>query len=280
MKQTAKYILLLAMSVAVFVPAHSIAQKQKAKKLPKNNKKIEGKEQVTESGLKYTVIKAVKKGKRPQKGDIVEVHYVGKFLNDTVFDSSYKRGEPIRFPLGEGRVIKGWDEGIGYLLPGDKAVFIIPAELAYGERGAGRIIPPNTPLKFEVELISVSPPSEPFMVQGKDTITTPSGLKIIKLNETNGKQAEVGSTVKVHYSGYLENMTKFDSSFDRGKPFTFVLGQGQVIKGWDEGLQHLRVGEKARLIIPSNLGYGAKGAGGVIPPNATLIFDIQLIDVE
>ncbi|HCQ30708.1 MAG TPA: hypothetical protein DIU39_10505, partial [Flavobacteriales bacterium] len=107
----AKYIILPVLVLAVLA-SDSSAQNEKKKKMRKNNKKIEGKEQVTESGLKYTITEASKKGDRPKKGDIVEVHYVGKFMNDTVFDSSYKRGEPIRFPLGEGRVIKGWDEGI------------------------------------------------------------------------------------------------------------------------------------------------------------------------
>ena len=276
----AKYILLPAFMLAVFA-SNGWAQNEKKKKLRKNNKKIEGKEQVTESGLKYTITEAAKKGVRPQKGDIVEVHYVGKFLNDTVFDSSYKRGEPISFPLGEGKVIKGWDEGISYLVTGDKAIFIIPAELAYGSRGAGRIIPPNTPLKFEVELISVKKPQKPFNTAGKDTLTFPSGLKMIKIKETEGATPETGETVIVHYSGYLlDGMKKFDSSYDRGKPFEFKLGKGQVIKGWDEAFAHMRKGEKARLIIPSNLGYGANGAGGVIPPNATLIFDVELLGIK
>jgi peptidylprolyl isomerase len=106
-------------------------------------------------------------------------------------------------------------------------------------------------------------------------------LKIIKIKETEGATPEAGETVIVHYSGYLLNgMEKFDSSYDRGKPFEFKLGKGQVIKGWDEAFTHMKKGEKARLIIPSNLGYGANGAGGVIPPNATLIFDVELIGIK
>ena len=86
--------------------------------------------------------------------------------------------------------------------------------------------------------------------------------------------------VKVHYTGTLENGTKFDSSRDRGEPIEFQLGAGQVIRGWDEGLAQLKVGDKARLTIPPSLGYGARGAGGVIPPNATLIFDVELVDAR
>jgi len=89
--------------------------------------------------------------------------------------------------------------------------------------------------------------------------------------------ASAGQTVSVHYTGWLENGTKFDSSLDRGSPFEFPLGGGQVIKGWDEGVAGMKAGEKRKLTIPSNLGYGTRGAGGAIPPNATLIFEVQMI---
>lgn len=111
-------------------------------------------------------------------------------------------------------------------------------------------------------------------------ITTASGLKYEDLVVGTGATARAGSDVTVHYTGWLENGTKFDSSRDRGEPFTFRLGTGMVIPGWDEGVAGMQVGGKRKLIIPPQLAYGATGAGGVIPPNATLIFEVELLDVK
>ena len=107
--------------------------------------------------------------------------------------------------------------------------------------------------------------------------TTASGLKYTDLQTGEGAEAQAGKTVDVHYTGWLENGTKFDSSKDRGRPFSFSLGAGQVIRGWDEGVAGMKVGGTRRLIIPPALGYGARGAGGVIPPNATLLFEVELL---
>lgn len=111
-------------------------------------------------------------------------------------------------------------------------------------------------------------------------ITTDSGLKYVDVVVGKGAAPVKGKQVKVHYTGTLENGTKFDSSLDRKQPFSFVIGVGQVIRGWDEGVMTMKVGGKRKLIIPSNLGYGPRGAGGVIPPNATLLFDVELLDVQ
>ena len=115
-------------------------------------------------------------------------------------------------------------------------------------------------------------------------VTTPSGLQYVDLTDGNGDVAKAGDQVSVHYTGWLQNPDgskgrKFDSSKDRGQPFQFALGQGQVIKGWDEGVQGMKVGGVRELIIPPALGYGQRGAGGVIPPNATLIFEVELLGV-
>ncbi len=121
---------------------------------------------------------------------------------------------------------------------------------------------------------------DPKIPQVNGTLTTtPSGLQIVQVNTTSGKEAQAGNTVSAHYTGYLTNGTVFDSSVG-GDPIVFPLGTGSVIEGWDEGLQGMKVGEKRRLIIPPELAYGASGAGGVIPPNATLIFDVELMDVQ
>ncbi|WP_407528497.1 FKBP-type peptidyl-prolyl cis-trans isomerase [Methylobacterium oryzisoli] len=117
-----------------------------------------------------------------------------------------------------------------------------------------------------------------------DFVTTPSGLKYKDEVVGTGPQPKAGQTVNVHYTGWLDDKgkkgKKFDSSVDRGQPLGFAVGTGQVIKGWDEGLSTMKVGGKRTLLIPPDLGYGARGAGGVIPPNATLIFDVELLGVR
>lgn len=112
------------------------------------------------------------------------------------------------------------------------------------------------------------------------TVTTASGLKYVDVVVGKGASPVAGKQVKVHYTGTLENGKKFDSSLDRGQPFSFVIGVGQVIPGWDEGVMTMKVGGKRKLIIPSRLGYGTRGAGAAIPPNATLLFDVELLDVS
>ncbi|MGB7251366.1 MAG: FKBP-type peptidyl-prolyl cis-trans isomerase [Phormidesmis sp.] len=112
-----------------------------------------------------------------------------------------------------------------------------------------------------------------------DIVTTESGLQYEVIAEGDGATPQPGQRVYVHYVGTLEDGTKFDSSRDRGRPFDFTIGRGQVIKGWDEGVGMMQVGDRRKLIIPPELGYGARGAGGVIPPNATLIFDVELLRI-
>lgn len=109
---------------------------------------------------------------------------------------------------------------------------------------------------------------------------TASGLEYIEVEEGTGAQAMAGKKVSVHYTGKFQDGRVFDSSISRGQPIEFQLGVGGVIKGWDEGIALMKVGGKAQLIIPSNLGYGERGAGGIIPPNATLVFDVELVDVK
>ncbi|MCZ6801873.1 MAG: FKBP-type peptidyl-prolyl cis-trans isomerase [Nitrospirae bacterium] len=111
-------------------------------------------------------------------------------------------------------------------------------------------------------------------------MTTDSGLQYIDLKMGDGREAHVGETAIVHYTGWLKDGTKFDSSVDRNQPFSFRLGAGRVIKGWDEGVVGMKIGSKRKLIIPPNLGYGPRGAGRTIPPNATLTFDVELLDLR
>ena len=117
-------------------------------------------------------------------------------------------------------------------------------------------------------------------LESADTRVTSSGLTITDLTLGEGAEAAAGQTVVVHYRGTLENGKQFDASYDRVTPFSFPLGAGRVIKGWDEGVQGMKVGGKRKLVIPPDLAYGSRGAGGVIPPDATLIFEVELLDVK
>lgn len=116
--------------------------------------------------------------------------------------------------------------------------------------------------------------------QSDNMVKTPSGLQYEDIVPGSGASPSSGKKVVVHYTGWLTDGKKFDSSVDRNEPFTFQIGAGQVIKGWDEGVMGMKIGGKRKLIIPSNLGYGAAGAGGVIPPNATLVFEVILLDIR
>jgi peptidylprolyl isomerase len=290
-----KRLLLIALvGICISANAQNTAKKKTTKPAPKkentqnkkspsnnSNRKIKvNQEYTTASGLKYKVTE-IGKGKQVEAGDKVTVHYTGRLTNGTKFDSSKDRNQPFSFKVGSGQVIRGWDEGLQLLKVGDKAVFSIPPAIGYGSRDMGSI-PPNSELVFDIEVLDAVAPvkATPYDVKGKDTLTTASGLKYIIVKKGDGAQAAAGKTVDVHYSGYLMDGKVFDSSVERGEPISFPLGQGMVIPGWDEGIALMQVGDKIRLIIPSNLAYGASGAGGVIPPNATLIFDCELVNVK
>jgi len=230
----------------------------------------------TASGLEYTITSAGS-GKQPVNGDKVIVHYTGKLTNDTVFDSSVKRNQPFEFKLGAGEVIKGWDEAFLLLKVGDKATIKLSPELGYGERAMGAI-PANSTLIFDIELIGIKETVKPWDVKGKDTIKTASGLQYIMLKENKTGESAAGAKVTVHYSGFFMDGKMFDSSVERGQPFSLKCGAGQVIKGWDEGLALLHKGEKARLIIPYQLAYGEAGYGP-IPAKADIMFDVEIVDV-
>ena len=240
---------------------------------------VVGEEITTPSGLKY-IDEVIGSGTMPKSGDKVKVHYTGTLEDGTKFDSSLDRNRPFEFTLGVGQVIRGWDEGIGSMQVGGKRKLIIPANLAYGERGAGKLIPPGATLHFDVELIEVMEVfvDTDFSLPGREE-NTDSGLRMIIHKEGTGEKPVTGQTMNVHYTGLLETGFKFDSSHDRGKPFSFPLGLGRVIKGWDEAIALMSKGEKRTLIIPPELGYGSRSKGK-IPSNSTLIFEVELIDFQ
>ena len=246
--------------------------------------KMENNEFTTASGLK---VKITEKGNGKQviKGDKVTAHYTGTLEDGKKFDSSKDRNQPFSFKVGTGQVISGWDEGFQLLSIGDKATCTIPSNLGYGANGAAGVIPPNATLFFDVEVLdAVASPAPkaavPYDVTGLDTIKMQSGLRFLKVESGTGEKAQQGKYVSVHYTGYLMDGKKFDSSVERGEPIEFQLGKGMVIKGWEEGIELMHVGDKMRFIIPSELAYGEKGAPGAIPANATLIFDCELVGVQ
>jgi FKBP-type peptidyl-prolyl cis-trans isomerase len=268
--------------------------------------------QGTVEGIYYTVSE-LGQGRKALPGDYVTVHYTGTLLDGSKFDSSKDRNSPFSFQIGTNRVIQGWEKGIPLFPVGGKGTLYLPSSLAYGERAVGGKIPANSPLIFEIEMLDVLP-AEVYMqkmqeeqarqqkeaealakvqvekdksiiaeyaaAKGLKITTTASGLSYVMEREGEGDRVKIGQRATVHYAGFLLDGTKFDASYDRNEPFTLQVGVGQVIAGWDEGLQLLSKGAKARFFLPSTLAYGSRGAGGVIPPNAVLIFDVEVLEIQ
>ena len=225
-----------------------------------------------EPGLSY-VDSLAGTGEEVKTGDYVLVHYTGYLQNadgtrGNQFDSSLSpdRGDPIAFPIGNGFVIPGWEKGLMGMKVGGKRTLIIGPDLAYGAEGRPPVIPPASTLVFDVQLMGL--PKVDVQIQQEGT----------------GPEAAPGDQVAVQYTGWLwvdgAQGEKFDSSLDRGEPFRFTLGAGMVIPGWDAGLRGLKVGSKARIMVPSVLGYGKRGTpGGPIPPSSDLVFDVELVEI-
>jgi peptidylprolyl isomerase len=243
---------------------------------------------IGDQGLQYIIV-TPGTGTAIATGDPITVNYSG-WLQSTgaLFDSSYSKGQPLSFTVGAGTVIKGWDQGVVGMLPGEKRRLIIPPDLAYGAAGHGSDIPGGATLIFDIDLVSVgtptptpgpTPPPAPPSVTG-ETKTTASGLQyIIVTPGTSDDTADKGEEITVNYSGWLKDTgALFDSSLKPGRtPYQFALGYGRVIKGWDEGVEGMKVGETRRLIVPAALGYGAEGSPPIIPANADLVFDITVL---
>ncbi len=237
------------------------------------------KEYTSSSGLKYTVYKLNKKALKCDSGDVISVHYVGKLADGTVFDDSYSRQQPISFKLGEGRVIKGWDEGLQYLHLGDSALFVIPANIAYGAKATGKI-PPNSTLYFTVKIVNIKKALKPWDVSKKRKVKLDSAFSYAIVKKGKGESINEGDKAYVLYSGYFINGKMFDSSHLNGdKPFDFIIGRHRVIDGWEKGIVGMKIGEKRRLTIPYKHAYGKNGRMP-IPPKTDLIFDVELVKME
>lgn len=258
----------------------------------------------TPDGLKYQFYTDVKEGEQPAVNDILTVSMVYS-INDSVLFDSRQMPRPMQFPLMAPAFKGDFFEGIGMMRKGDSASFWSPADSVmlkvFNTGTLPPFVKPGDVIRFDVKLTDFSSQEE-FMAkrnqemeamqldsqeklmayiqaEGISVDPTESGLYYVEVEAGKGKQPTPGQRVEVHYTGSLLDGTKFDSSLDRGQPFVFTLGVGQVISGWDEGIALMRVGGKAKLIIPSQLGYGERDMGS-IPPHSPLIFDVELLSIE
>jgi len=236
---------------------------------------------ITESGLGYYDIE-VGDGDEALDGFSVTHHFTlwVKGENENIYIGTSRNSQPIIFEIGKGdKVFPGWEEGATNMKVGGKRLLVIPPELGLGQMGSGEI-PPNATLIMEIELVEVMEPITMTEVDEGDYTTTESGLKYFDIVKGEGETPASGQTVVVNYTGWLVDGTKFDSSFDWGEPFAFELGAGNVILGWDEGVATMQVGGKRQLVIPPELGYGDTGSPPEIPPGATLIFEVELLEIQ
>lgn len=266
------------------------------------------------AGIYYQVAREGN-GEHPQSGDYVKIHYTGKLLNGKVFDQS-EADKPIVFQLGRRQVISGWEIGIPLFREGGKGTLYLPAQVAYGKRGAGKAIPPNSPLIFEVEVVDIMDVDaydqymeeqeakeraafERHMAEqfekDKKLISayvkknklkakkTASGLSYVITKKGKGKQtAKAGDVLEVQYEGFLLDGQPFDSSGE-AKPYRLTLGRGSVIKGWEEGLQFFKKSSEGWLLIPSKLAYGPRPIiedKVHLPANSVLVFKIKVVSLE
>lgn len=265
--------------------------------------------QPTATGI-YYIEKQKGKGKSPVTDGYASVHYsVFKLTGEQLF-STYEKVEPVDFKMGSRFENKGFQEVVSLMKEGGKAEALVPSALAFGAKGAGQVVSPYTPLYYHVDLVKVLS-NEEWEKKNADkeakkqadqlkhnteedaaiqkylkdnnliaATTLPSGLVYVETLKGTGNKPVEGKKVKVHYTGKLLDGTKFDSSLDRGEPFEFTIGRGQVIEGWDSGVALMSVGGKAIILIPSRIGYKDRGAGEKIPPYATLVFDVELLEAE
>jgi peptidylprolyl isomerase len=237
--------------------------------------------ETTDSGLQIAVLEEGTGDEEAEAGDTVTVAFtIWVADSERYFTGSETTGQPFTFPIGSGAVFPGWDEGVTGMVLGEKRQLLVPSDLGLGEQSVGDVLPANSDLLMEVELMDLVKPRRATEIDESDYEETDSGLKYYDLIEGGGATPEEGQTVVVHYTGWLEDGTQFDSSLDRGEPFEFPIGTGSVIPGWDEGVATMQVGGVRQLVIPADLAYGDTGAGATIPPGATLIFEVELLEVK
>lgn len=249
----------------------------------------------TEGGLEYQIVKD-STGENARYGDIITLHITYRNFKDSLLGSTYAKGQPVVNKLEKPMFKGSIEEGLTLLSSGDSALFWIPLDSIYKGMPDSlfpKHLPKGTFICYGVKMINVERPEDTQKNQekaidayakksGLQFNKTESGLRYAITQEGSGQKPMVGDSVSVHYTGKLAtNDMVFDSSVPRGQPFVFPVGQKMVISGWDEGLQLMNEGSKATFVIPSSLGYGEMGTpGGPIPPNAVLVFDIELIKIN
>ncbi|XP_066483344.1 peptidyl-prolyl cis-trans isomerase FKBP10 [Tiliqua scincoides] len=203
-----------------------------------------------------------------QMGDFVRYHYNGTFQDGTKFDSSYDRGATVAGVAGVGRLITGMDRGLQGMCVNERRHLIVPPHLGYGSIGVAGLIPPDTTLYFDVIMLDI------WNKEDKLQVTT------LHKPERCNRTVENSDFVRYHYNGTLLDGTPFDSSYGKGSTYDTYVGSGWLIKGMDQGLLGMCAGEKRMIVIPPFLAYGEKGYGTVIPPQASLVFDVLLVDLH
>jgi FKBP-type peptidyl-prolyl cis-trans isomerase len=246
--------------------------------MPPFHEAIADAQKKTDSGLVYEVLREGE-GETPERGEVVELRYAIWNTDGKLLDCTEKQGGTIKGPCSTWR-IAFLNEAAQLLRPGARYRFEVPPELAFGAQSQGPDLPPNSPSIWEVELVRTIPPLPVPEFKAPDAerqLRTPSGLAYEIVRDGTGDVPKPTDEVTVHYAGWLTDGTLFDSSYGRGEPTSFPL-RG-VIPGWTEGLQLMREGAIYRFAIPSELAYGPRGSPPTIPPDAALIFQVELIRV-
>lgn len=257
--------------------------------------KMGGGMQTSPDGLKYQFL-LDEDGPNAKPGDFMTMHFIIATEKDSVLNSTYKTGNPLTAKLYKSPMKGGLEDGLAMMSAGDSAIFLVSSDsLMKGQPAESRppYFPPGSMVKYTVKMLKVVDSANAEKSQLKDISDfgtkkglniqkTASGLHYAITQPGSGAKANPGDTIEVHYVGtLLENGKEFDNSRTRNQPFSFPVGVGMVIPGWDEGLQLLPVGTKATLLIPSRLAYGDRGApGSPIGPNAALVFEVEVLNVK
>lgn len=268
--------------------------------------------QTIEAGL-YCQFMEQGQGQLPQRGDYVMIDYVGKLIDGTVFDRS--GAEPFVFQLGHRQVIRGWERGIPVFPVGSKGLLYVPPQLGFGKSGAGKVVPPNAALIYEIEVLKIMDYeqydqymmdleekerlafeankkkqfvedkkriNEYAAAQKLKTKRLPSGVSYTLKKKGKGALPKDGDIISFHYKGYLLDGTLFDSSYKRKEPFSFEVGKKKTIKGLEEALRYFKKGNEGWILIPSQLAYGPMEIdedGTFIPANAVLAFEVKVKNI-